>query len=246
MQSQRPLQNRAFTLIELLVVIAIMAVMASLLLPMLNRAREKASRTACASNLRQIGLAMITYADDYEDHIPTAVINQPNSASGDHPANWCQALVGGFYVREQVFRCPNDRTMNRLRAVNGVRSYGIVIANSRISRTDRSRAGNDYWIAGSQFSCSYLTNSAVAVVGEYYSDVTLPTIRGVGGECITGPSIASAAGLLWRPLAKHAKETPMGGNFLFLDGHVEWVENPEGRPEMFPLVPPGLRNFPCP
>jgi prepilin-type N-terminal cleavage/methylation domain-containing protein/prepilin-type processing-associated H-X9-DG protein len=246
MQPKRAFHCRAFTLIELLVVIAIIAVLAALLLPMFNRSREKANRISCASNLRQIGIAMVTYADDNGDHIPTAVINQPTSASGAQPANWCQALIGGFYVNERIFRCPNDRTVNPARATNGIRSYGIVIANSKISRTDSSRAGNDYWIAGSELTCTYLTNSAVAVVGEYYSDAILPTVRGTGGECITGPAITSAAGFTWLPLAKHVNDAPMQGNFLFLDGHVEWVQHPENRREMFPLVPTGLSSFPCP
>lgn len=77
----RPLACRAghfarlpggFTLIELLVVIAIIAALAALLFPVLSRARHRANNAACVSNLRQLGVALITYAEDYEDRMPVA------------------------------------------------------------------------------------------------------------------------------------------------------------------------------
>ncbi|MCX7917285.1 MAG: DUF1559 domain-containing protein [bacterium] len=62
-----------FTLIELLVVIAIIAILAGIILPILNEARDRAYRAVCMNNLRQLGVAIHMYANDYEDTIPTAI-----------------------------------------------------------------------------------------------------------------------------------------------------------------------------
>src|SRR6202453_3747717 len=62
--------NGAFTLIELLVVIAIIAILAAILFPVFATAREKARQTSCASNMKQIGLAIMQYVQDYDETFP--------------------------------------------------------------------------------------------------------------------------------------------------------------------------------
>lgn len=105
-------RNRAFTLIELLVVIATIAILAALLLPVLGRAREKGRRTVCASNLKQVNLAIRLYGDDYADSLP--ILPEPSPFPNGVGAYYKQ-LVKGFVglsgpatSNETVFICPCD------------------------------------------------------------------------------------------------------------------------------------------
>jgi prepilin-type processing-associated H-X9-DG protein/prepilin-type N-terminal cleavage/methylation domain-containing protein len=90
-------RRNSFTLIELLVVVAIIAVLVALLLPALNQARMKAKQTLCASNQRQIGMAMKFYANDWDDR----VILQIYKTNGDL-IRWIQALDGGTLSSQKV------------------------------------------------------------------------------------------------------------------------------------------------
>ena len=99
---------RAFTLIELLVVIAIIAILAAILFPVFAQAREKARQTSCLSNEKQLGLAVLSYAQDYDETYPQAVVNA-NMYAGTAPSHWQQMIVP--YVKaDGVFACPDDPT----------------------------------------------------------------------------------------------------------------------------------------
>jgi prepilin-type N-terminal cleavage/methylation domain-containing protein len=101
----RPRKNGAFTLVELLVVIAVIAILASLLLPALSRARAKAHSTQCISNLRQWGLAFRQYADDNKDCLPRRGQGIQPLAQIDRPEDWFNCLPPYFNSQsyEQLF-----------------------------------------------------------------------------------------------------------------------------------------------
>jgi prepilin-type N-terminal cleavage/methylation domain-containing protein len=101
--------GKGFTLIELLVVIAIIAILAALLLPVLSAAKDRARRTACLNNLRQINLGVRMYADDSNDKSPTRTIGDKHiySAYKALMKNYV-GLEGASSVRDKLFACPAD------------------------------------------------------------------------------------------------------------------------------------------
>lgn len=103
-------RDRAFSLIELLVVIAIIAVLSSLLLPALGRAKTKARQASCISNLRQLGLAVALYVDSHDGRLPIAeAIPSRPVKTNEPPLPAIQSLLHPHVAGvSNIFRCPDD------------------------------------------------------------------------------------------------------------------------------------------
>lgn len=100
------MRRRGFTLIELLVVIAIIAILAAFLFPVFAQARDTARQAACLSNLRQLGMGTMQYAQDYDDYYP----GQPYSAvvDGRQRRVWWSDMIFPYVMSAGVYACPSD------------------------------------------------------------------------------------------------------------------------------------------
>lgn len=108
----RQLKKQGFTLIELLVVIAIIAILAAILFPVFARARDNARRASCSSNLKQIGLAIAQYTQDYDERYPAFVNTIPSGGAGTFGAFTDETSNPGkasqpYLKSYQVFLCPS-------------------------------------------------------------------------------------------------------------------------------------------
>jgi len=143
-------RKRGFTLIELLVVIAIIAILAAILFPAFAKAREAARRSSCSSNLKQIGLAIMSYTQEYDENYPpyfnyTDPANPDNGTSNS--AVWKQ-LVQPYVKSTDLFKCPSNprngevdwgaNALQNLPAINRSYSSNVRLIGPRWT-TDNSR-----------------------------------------------------------------------------------------------------------
>jgi prepilin-type N-terminal cleavage/methylation domain-containing protein/prepilin-type processing-associated H-X9-DG protein len=197
---------RDFTLIELLIVIAIISILSALLLPALKMARESAKSICCINNLKQIGLGIFSYAQDYNQYIPPACTHgTTNPYLFWH--NWC--LVEHGYIQTQMN--PDNSHLTRAISPEGVFSCPTVKGNDSI----------DWWKTnyGINLGLTYSTNST------QLNRLVKPSQKCMAGDSGGIANISPLGYMIWRnnwrPDLRHGS---LSWNSLYCDGHVAKVK----------------------
>ena len=230
----------AFTLIELLVVIAIIAILAAILFPVFARARENARRSSCQSNLKQIGLGIIQYQQDYDEKFPRIVGTSGNSST---PYGWA-GIIQPYVKSTQVYKCPSTSTDIQTNPNND--NYVQYQFNRRLNTTTTDGSDSD----GRVIAQVPLPSQTVLVAdgpsgkGRNNTSGCLKSGNGSfkawkdsapagdhnGTGCNAGAGSSSGVAWLYRDTTENAADRHLGGvNFAFVDGHVKWFKASENQ-----------------
>jgi prepilin-type N-terminal cleavage/methylation domain-containing protein len=236
--SLRARRKTGFTLIELLVVIAIIAILAAILFPVFARARENARRTSCLSNLKQIGLGIAQYTQDYDEKLVSYAY--PN-ADGSAVYGWQYAL--NSYVKSyQLYVCPSavkistnaskscDPTYVATGATTGAGSYGY----NYVFLGHYTRGAG----AASASNPNVLADVSLAAVASSSETVMVAEISGLSGLGPAMPpsywnssdtSACNTSGGIYVPGTlklgdQNGKWHFDGTNAVFVDGHAKFMK----------------------
>lgn len=226
-KSQRNSGQRGFTLIELLVVIAIIAILAAILFPVFSRARESARRASCLSNVKQIGIGVMMYTQDYDEKYPLSIQKNEQvvvidgipdaSFSGDRAWYWYKMIYP--YVKSvQVFQCPSSSADNGITTGSYGANRAIMgyYSDAALSLASIEAPASSYLImdAGPYM----IQSSRVATNPNSYW--YLPgTSKPLG---ITASSLGMTS---WRVHDFEVGRHFDGVNVIFADGHAKWLKS---------------------
>lgn len=221
MQSPRtapvPQTRRAFTLVELLIVIAIIGLLAAILYPVFDRARENARRASCVARLQQMGLGWTQYSQDYDERaLPwaTSMATDTNGLYLGLAFRW-EILMEPYVKSTQLFTCPSivRRSGNSLRYAYSYNRYAGSSGRPLGSIPLPAQTPIFLECEGDSGTPSFTIVSS----SETADGVRLKTYGfGVGWESSNPYS---------RPYSTRHFD---GSNYLFADGHVKWLRRPNG------------------
>ncbi len=231
--------KQGFTLIELLVVIAIIAILAAILFPAFARARENARRASCQSNLKQIGLGLLQYAQDYDEKIVRCSYGTGGGDGASQSDKWKWMDAAYPYVKStQIFTCPSDSvntgyTYNQPGVGGGNLSFGSYTINCAVGVGGTAPSSN-----ASETTLAQLSESATTVwvadgapnPNKDYTYRYIPVDLGPGSAGGTGDGV-SISGTSPRLLNGHSSASSKISerhldttNVLYCDGHVKAVK----------------------